>query len=112
LNGHPTCRLPGNLNIGFEFIEGESMVLWLDMAGIAASTGSACSSDSLDPSHVLLAIGVPHEKAHGSLRLTISHETTEEDVDYIIETLPPIVQKLRNMSPLYEEVLRKDGKNE
>ncbi len=103
LNGHPTNRLPGNLNIGFECIEGESMVLFLDMAGIAASTGSACSSDSLDPSHVLLAIGVPHEKAHGSLRLSISHETSEEDVDYIIETLPPIVQRLREMSPLWEE---------
>ena len=104
LNGHPTQRLDGNLNIGFEFIEGESMILWLDMAGICASTGSACSSDSLDPSHVLLAIGVPHEKAHGSLRLSLSHETTDEDVDYIIETLPPIVERLREMSPLYEAV--------
>lgn len=104
LNGHPTERLAGNLNIGFEFIEGESMILWLDMAGICASTGSACSSDSLDPSHVLLATGVPHEKAHGSLRLSISHETTDEDVDYILETLPPIVERLREMSPLYETV--------
>ena len=109
LNGHPTERLPGNLNIGFEFIEGESMILWLDMAGICASTGSACSSDSLDPSHVLLSIGVPHEKAHGSLRLSLSHETTDEDVDYIIETLPPIVQRLRDMSPLYEQA-KKSGK--
>lgn len=110
LNGHPTERLAGNLNIGFEFIEGESMILWLDMAGICASTGSACSSDSLDPSHVLLSIGVPHEKAHGSLRLSISHETTDEDIDYIIETLPGIVQRLRDMSPLYEAVRKSENK--
>ena len=108
LNGHPTERLAGNLNIGFEFIEGESMILWLDMAGICASTGSACSSDSLDPSHVLLATGVPHEKAHGSLRLSISHDTTDEDIDYIIETLPPIVERLREMSPLYESVVKEN----
>ena len=85
LNGHRTERLPGNVNIGFEFIEGESMLLWLDISGICASTGSACSSASLEASHVLLAMGVPHEKAHGSVRLSISHETTEEDIDYIIE---------------------------
>ena len=109
LNGHRTCRLAGNANIGFEFIEGESMLLWLDISGICASTGSACSSASLDPSHVLLAMGVPHERAHGSLRLSISHETTDEDIDYIIETLPPIVEKLRNMSPLWEEIAKKDG---
>ena len=108
LNGHRTNRLPGNANVGFEFIEGESMLLWLDISGICASTGSACSSASLDPSHVLLAMGVPHERAHGSLRLSISHETTDEDIDYIIETLPPIVEKLRNMSPLWEEVVKKD----
>ncbi len=108
LNGHRTKRLPGNANIGFEFIEGESMLLWLDISGICASTGSACSSASLDPSHVLLAMGVPHERAHGSLRLTISHDTTDEDIDYIIETLPPIVEKLRNMSPLWEEIVKKD----
>ena len=107
LNGHRTERLAGNVNVGFEFIEGESMLLWLDIAGIAASTGSACSSASLEASHVLLACGVPHEKAHGSLRLSISHETTDEDVDYIIETLPPIIEKLRNMSPLWEEVVKK-----
>jgi len=107
LNGHRTERLAGNVNIGFEFIEGESILMWLDMAGICASTGSACSSASLEPSHVLLAIGVPHEKAHGSIRLSISHETTDEDIDYIIETLPPIVEKLRNMSPLWEEVVKK-----
>jgi cysteine desulfurase len=111
LNGHRTKRLAGNANIGFEFIEGESMLLWLDISGICASTGSACSSASLDPSHVLLAMGVPHEKAHGSLRLSISHETTDEDVDYIIETLPAIVEKLRNMSPLWEDVVKNKGVN-
>lgn len=106
LNGHRTRRLAGNVNIGFEFIEGESMLLWLDISGICASTGSACSSASLEASHVLLAMGVPHEKAHGSLRLSISHDTTDEDIDYIIETLPPIVERLRNMSPLWEEVVK------
>ena len=104
LNGHPTERLAGNVNIGFEFIEGESLLLWLDISGICASTGSACSSASLEASHVLLAMGVPHEKAHGSLRLSISHETTDEDIDYIIATVPAIVEKLRNMSPLWEDV--------
>ena len=104
LNGHRTKRLAGNVNIGFEFIEGESLLLWLDISGICASTGSACSSASLEASHVLLAMGVPHEKAHGSLRLSISHETTDEDIDYIISTVPGIVEKLRNMSPLWEEV--------
>ena len=106
LNGSREHRLPGNVNIGFEFIEGESVLMWLDMSGICASTGSACSSASLDPSHVLLAIGVPHEKAHGSIRLSISHDTTDEDIDYIIETLPPIVERLRKMSPLWEEIER------
>lgn len=106
LNGHPEKRLPGSLNIGFEFIEGESILLLLDMKGIAASSGSACTSGSLDPSHVLLAIGLPHEKAHGSVRLSYSRYTTEEDVDYIIETLPPIIERLRAMSPLYEEFER------
>ncbi len=106
LNGHRTVRLPGTVNIGFEFIEGESLLLWLDIAGIAASTGSACSSASLEPSHVLLATGVPHEKAHGSLRLSLSHENTEEEVDYIIEKVTEIVQKLRNMSPLWEDVVK------
>ena len=110
LNGHRTNRLPGNVNVGFEFIEGESMLLWLDIAGICASTGSACSSASLEPSHVLIAMGVPHEKAHGSLRLSISHETTEEDIDYIIEQVPAIVEKLRNMSPLWEEVVKSAAK--
>jgi cysteine desulfurase len=106
LNGHRTKRLPGNVNVGFEYIEGESMLLWLDIAGICASTGSACSSASLDPSHVLLAMGVPHEKAHGSVRLSLSHENTEEDVDYIIEQLPAIVGKLRDMSPMWEDLIK------
>ena len=106
LNGHRTNRLPGLVNVGFEFIEGESMLMWLDMAGICASTGSACSSASLDASHVLLAIGVPHEKAHGSLRLSITKDTTDEDIDYIIENVAPIVERLRNMSPLWEEVVK------
>ena len=104
LNGHREKRLPGNVNVGFEFIEGESILLWLNMSGICASTGSACSSDSLDASHVLLATGVPHEKAHGSVRLSITHDTTDEDINYILETLPPIIEKLRNMSPLWENV--------
>ncbi len=108
LNGHRTNRLPGIVNVGFEFIEGESLLLWLDIAGICASTGSACSSDSLDPSHVLLSMGVPHEKAHGSLRISISHDTTDEDIDYILEKVPEIVEKLRNMSPLWEEIVKKE----
>ena len=106
LNGHRTNRLAGNVNIGFEFIEGESLLLWLDISGICASTGSACSSASLEASHVLLAMGVPHEKAHGSLRLSISHETTDEDIDYIIENVPVIVNRLREMSPLWEEIVK------
>ncbi len=101
INGSMEHRLPGNLNVAFEYIEGESLILLLDMAGIAASTGSACSTASLEPSHVLLSIGLPHEKAHGSLRLSLSHENTDEDVDYILEKLPPIVARLREMSPLY-----------
>lgn len=108
LNGHPEKRLPGNANFSFEFIEGESLLLNLDMKGIAASSGSACTSGSLDPSHVLLAIGLPHEIAHGSLRLTLGDENTEEDIDYVLEVLPEIVQRLRDMSPLYEKV--KGGK--
>ena len=107
LNGHRTKRLPGIVNVGFEFIEGESLLLWLDIAGICASTGSACSSASLEPSHVLLATGVPHEKAHGSLRISISRDTTDEDVDYILEKVPEIVEKLRNMSPLWEDIVKK-----
>lgn len=106
LNGHRTERLPGNSNISFEFIEGEAMLLLLDMNGIAASSGSACTSGSLDPSHVLLAIGLPHGIAHGSLRTTFSHHNTVEEVDKIVEVLVNTVQRLRDMSPLYEEVLR------
>lgn len=103
INGGMEKRLPGNLNLSVDCVEGESLVLMLDLAGIAASTGSACSSASLEPSHVLLAIGVPVETAHGSLRLTLSHENTDADVDYIIEKLPPIVARLREMSPLWNE---------
>lgn len=106
LNGHPTQRLSGNVNISFEFIEGESLLLMLDMKGVAASSGSACTSGSLDPSHVLLAIGLPHEIAHGSLRLSLGEENTQEDIDNVLEVLPPIVERLRAMSPLYEEVKR------
>ena len=103
LNGHPTLRLPHNVNISFEFIEGEALLLNLDMKGICGSSGSACTSGSLDPSHVLLAIGLPHEIAHGSLRLTLGRENSEQDVDYVLEVLPGIVNKLREMSPLFAE---------
>ena len=106
LNGHPSDRLPGNCNISFSYIEGESLLLLLDSLGIAASSGSACTSGSLDPSHVLMAIGLPHETAHGSLRMTLDRENTEEEVDFILEKLPAIVQKLRDMSPLYEEAVK------
>lgn len=106
LNGHPTNRLCGNVNISFEFIEGEGMLLLLDMNGIAASSGSACTSGSLDPSHVLLAIGLPHGIAHGSLRVSIGEDNTREEADKLLEVLPKIVQRLRQMSPLYEEVER------
>lgn len=106
LNGDRNKRLPGNVNFSFEFIEGESLLLMLDMKGIAASSGSACTSGSLDPSHVLLAIGLPHEIAHGSLRISFGYENTQEDVDYLMEVLPMIVNRLREMSPLYETVKR------
>jgi cysteine desulfurase len=106
LNGSRDKRLPGNVNISFEFIEGESILLFLDMNGISASSGSACTSGSLDPSHVLLAIGLPHEKAHGSVRMTFGRETTEGDVDFVIKTLAPIIQRLRDMSPLYEKFIK------
>jgi len=99
LNGHPVKRLPNNANFWFAFIEGESLVMQLDMKGIAASTGSACSSESLEPSHVLLAIGLKHEEAHGSLRLTIGKYTTKDDVDYVVEVLPEVVERLRKISP-------------
>ena len=106
LNGHPEKRLPGNFNVSFEFIEGESMLLWLDDEGICASTGSACTSGSLEPSHVLLATGLPVEISHGSLRLTLGDANKEGDVDFVLDILPKVVQKLRDMSPLY----RKSGK--
>jgi len=107
LNGHREKRLPGNINFSFEFIEGESLLLLLDMKGIAASSGSACTSGSLDPSHVLLAIGLPHEIAHGSLRITLGPDNTDEEVDYFLSVLPEIVGRLREMSPLYEAVKNK-----
>ncbi len=103
-SGHPELRHPGNVHICFEFIEGEALLLSLDMVGIAGSSGSACTSGALDPSHVLLSIGLTHEIAHGSLRLTVGDFTTEEDVDYVIEQIPPIIERLRQMSPLYEKV--------
>ena len=101
LNGHPTMRLPNNVNYSIKYIEGESILLILDMNGIAASSGSACTSGSLDPSHVLLALGLSHEVAHGSVRLTLSDETTEEDIDYVLDVLPKVAERLRAMSPLY-----------
>lgn len=104
LNGHPEKRLPGNMNMCFEFIEGEALLLSLDMVGIAGSSGSACTSGSLDPSHVLLSIGLLHEIAHGSLRLSLGDFNTEEEVDYVVEQLISIVDRLRKMSPLYENV--------
>lgn len=112
INGDRQKRLPGNVNFSFEFVEGESLLLLLESKGIYASSGSACTSGSLDPSHVLLSIGLPHEIAHGSLRLSFGEENTEADVDYILEVLPDIVQKLRNMSPLYNMKLEKAKNNE
>ena len=106
LNGHRTKRLPNNVNISFQFIEGESMLLMLDNYGVCASSGSACTSGSLDPSHVLLAIGLPHEIAHGSLRMTLSEETTMEDADFVVDKLKEIVAYLRSMSPLYEDFIK------
>ena len=111
LNGDRVDRLSNNVNIGFEFIEGESMLLALNDLGVCASSGSACTSGSLDPSHVLLAIGLPHEKAHGSLRLTVSHDTTMDDAKYVCDNLPKIVERLRSMSPLYEDFVKKNGAN-
>lgn len=106
LNGERTNRLPGNANFCFRFIEGESLLILLDQKGICASSGSACTSGSLDPSHVLLAIGLPHEIAHGSLRLTLSEETTKEEIDYTVDELKKIVERLRSMSPLYEDFVK------
>ncbi|MGN0465461.1 MAG: cysteine desulfurase NifS [Lachnospiraceae bacterium] len=110
LNGDRVKRLPNNVNISFQFIEGESMLIMLDMAGICGSSGSACTSGSLDPSHVLLAIGLPHEIAHGSLRLTLGEENTKEEMDYVVEQLKEIVGKLRSMSPLYEDFVKKSNR--
>ena len=110
LNGDPVKRLPNNMNFSFRFIEGESLLIMLDMKGIAASSGSACTSGSLDPSHVLLAIGLPHEIAHGSLRLTLGEDTTKEDLDYTLEQLKEIIGKLRDLSPLYEDFVKKQNK--
>ncbi|MGA2121961.1 MAG: cysteine desulfurase NifS [Methanoregula sp.] len=111
LNGHPEKRLPGNINISFEFIEGESMLLWLDDEGICASTGSACTSGSLEPSHVLLATGLPVEISHGSLRLTLGDVNKEADVDFVLEVLPKVVSRLRDMSPLYQKSGKEGGCN-
>ena len=108
LNGHATDRLPNNANFCFRFIEGESLLILLDQQGICASSGSACTSGSLDPSHVLLAIGLPHEIAHGSLRLTLSEETTMEEIDFTVDAIRKIVERLRSMSPLYEDFLKQD----
>lgn len=106
LNGHRTKRLPNNVNLSFQFVEGESMLIMLDMKGICASSGSACTSGSLDPSHVLLAIGLPHEIAHGSLRMTLGEENTMEEMDYVADNIKEIVEKLRSMSPLYEDFIK------
>lgn len=111
LNGHRTKRLPNNINFSFLFIEGESMLIMLDMKGICASSGSACTSGSLDPSHVLLAIGLKHEEAHGSLRLTLSEDSTKEEMDIVAEEVKKIVQRLRDMSPLYEDFLKSKKNN-
>lgn len=107
LNGHRTDRLPNNANFAFQFIEGESLLIMLDGKGICGSSGSACTSGSLDPSHVLLAIGLPHEIAHGSLRLTLSEENTKEEMDFVVESIKAIVERLRHMSPLYEDFMKK-----
>ena len=108
LNGHSKKRLPNNVNISFQFVEGESILIMLDMAGICASSGSACTSGSVDPSHVLLAIGLPHEIAHGSLRLTIGYENTKEEMDTVVDNLKRIITNLRNMSPLYVDYVKKN----
>lgn len=110
VNGHKTNRLPNNVNVAFQFIEGESLLIKLDMAGICASSGSACTSGSLDPSHVLLAIGLPHEIAHGSLRLTLNEENTKEEIDYVVEQIKETVEYLRGMSPLYEDFMKTQPK--
>ena len=106
LNGHRTRRLPNNVNFSFRFVEGESILIMLDMKGVCASSGSACTSGSLDPSHVLLAIGMKHEEAHGSLRLTLSEENTKEELDFVVDNLKAIIERLRSMSPLYEDFVK------
>ncbi len=111
INGDTKNRLPGNFSMCFEGVEGESLLLMLDMKGICASSGSACTSGSLDPSHVLLSIGLKHEVAHGSLRLSISENNTEEDIDYILEVLPPIIERLRAMSPLWDHIMEQEKEN-
>ena len=108
LNGHETKRLPGNAHFSFRFIEGEGLLLHMALSGFAVSSGSACASASLDPSHVLLAIGLPHEVAHGSLRVSLSAGNTEAEVDAFLEVLPRVVEKLRQMSPLYEDVKNRE----
>src|SRR5699024_2589016 len=110
LNGDRVKRLPNNINFSFRFIEGESMLIKLDLKGICASSGSACTSGSLDPSHILLAIGLPHEIAHGSLRMTLGADTTKEDLDYTVDCLKQIVEEIRSMSPLYEDFIKKTKK--
>jgi len=109
LNGDRVKRLPGNVNFCFEGIEGEALLLMLDNLGICGSSGSACTSGSLDPSHVLLAIGLPHEIAHGSLRLTFSEYNTEEEIDYIIKVIPQVVKRLRDMSPMWERIVKEEA---
>ena len=111
INGDRVHRLPGNVNMCFEGIEGESLLLRLDLKGVSASSGSACTSGSLDPSHVLLAIGLPHEIAHGSLRLTLSEATTKDDAEFVVSELEKIVERLRTMSPLYEDFVKEEKKN-
>lgn len=108
LNGHPEKRLPGNVNVSVKYVEGESLILSLDLRGIAVSSGSACTSGSLDPSHVLIAMGLDHLQAHGSLRLTLGRDTTEEDIDYVLEVFPEVVARLRSMSPLYNRLEREE----
>ena len=110
INGDREKRLPGNFNMSFEGVEGESLLLYLDLQGICASSGSACTSGSLDPSHVLLALGLKHEVAHGSLRLSLGELNTEDDVDHIISVLPGIVERLRDMSPLWEKMMKEENK--
>jgi cysteine desulfurase len=110
INGQRVNRLPNNVNFSFQFVEGESLLILLDSKGICGSSGSACTSGSLDPSHVLLAIGLPHEIAHGSLRLTLSEENTQEEMDYVVDSLKAILERLRGMSPLYEDFMKKQAK--